>query len=80
MHRKAVDYAMANPPQIVEMAVQKLGQQRRSVEIAQPNVELVWKLDAVFMERASAYTRLMHENKQIRQQPDLKQHVTQQFV
>ena len=80
MHRKAVDYAMATPTQIVEMAIQKLGQQRRSVEIAQPNVELVWKLDAVFLERAGAYARLMHENKQIRQQPDLKKHVTQQFM
>jgi hypothetical protein len=70
---------MANPTQIVDMAIQKLGQQRRSVEIAQPNVELAWKLDAVFLERAAAYARLMHENKQIRQQPDLKKHVTQQF-
>jgi len=80
MHRKAVDYAMANPSQIVDMAIQRLGQQRRSVEIAQPNVELAWKLDPVFMERAAAYARLMHENKQIRQQPDLKKHVTQQFM
>ena len=67
MHRKAVDYAMANQPQIVDMAMQKLGQQRKSVELAVPNVELAWKLDDVFMERANAYTRLMHENKQIRQ-------------
>ena len=80
MHRKAVDYAMANPPQIVEMAMQKLGQQRKSIEFAQPNVELAWKLDDVFMQRATAYTRLMHENKQIRQLPDLKRHITQQFV
>ena len=70
---------MANPPAIIEMAIQRLGQQRRSVEIAQPNVELVWKIDPVFMERAAAYARLMHENKQIRQQPDLKKHVTTQF-
>ena len=61
------------------MAIQKLGQQTRSVELAEPNVELAWKLDDVFMERAAAYTRLMHENKQIRQQPDLNQHVTTQF-
>jgi len=32
MHRKAIDYAMANPPQIVDMAMQKLGQQRKSIE------------------------------------------------
>ena len=80
MHRKAVDYAMANPPQIVEVAMQKLGQQRRSIELAQPNVELAWKIDDVFLQRAAAYTRLMHENKQIRQQPDLNRHIVRQFV
>ncbi len=45
-----------------------------------PNVELAWKLDDVFMQRATAYTRLMFENKQIRQQPDLNRHITKQFV
>ena len=49
------------------MAMQKLGQQKRSVELAVPNVELAWKIDDVFMQRANAYTQLMHENKQIRQ-------------
>jgi len=49
MHRKAVDYAMANPQEIVEMAMQKLGQQKKSIELAVPNVELAWKIDDVFM-------------------------------
>src|SRR5437660_2850604 len=80
MHKKAVDYAMANQLLIVDMAVQKLGQQKRSVELAVPNVELAWKLDDVFMERANAYTRLMFENKQIRQVPDLNRHITKQFM
>jgi NitT/TauT family transport system substrate-binding protein len=80
MHRKAVDYAMANPQQIVDMAMQKLGQQKTSVELAVPNVELAWKLDEVFMQRAAAYTRLMYENKQIRQVPDLNRHITKQFM
>jgi NitT/TauT family transport system substrate-binding protein len=80
MHRKAVDYAMANRPQMIEVAMQKLGQQRRSIELAIPNVELAWKIDAVFLERAGAYTRLMYENKQIRQQPDLNRHITTKFV
>jgi NitT/TauT family transport system substrate-binding protein len=79
MHRKAVDYAMAHQGEIVDMAIQKLGQQKRSVELAVPNVELAWKLDDVFMERAKAYTRLMHENKQIRQMIDLDQFVSKQF-
>jgi NitT/TauT family transport system substrate-binding protein len=40
MHRQAVDYAMAHPTEIVDMAMQKLGQQKKSVELAVPNVEL----------------------------------------
>jgi NitT/TauT family transport system substrate-binding protein len=79
MHKKAVDYAMANQSLIVDMAVAKLGQQKKSVELAVPNVELAWKLDDKFMERATAYTKLMYENKQIRQEIDLKQFVTTQF-
>jgi NitT/TauT family transport system substrate-binding protein len=79
MHKKAVDYAMANQPLIVDMAIAKLGQQKKSVELAVPNVELAWKLDDKFMERATAYTKLMYENKQIRQEIDLKQFVTTQF-
>src|SRR5581483_5513658 len=38
MHRKAVEYAMAHPNEIVDMAVAKLGQQKKSVELAVPNV------------------------------------------
>ncbi len=79
MHKKAVDYAMANQPLIVNMAIQKLGQQKRSVELAVPNVELAWKIDDVFMKRAKAYTQLMFENKQIRQAINLDQFVTKQF-
>jgi NitT/TauT family transport system substrate-binding protein len=80
VHRKAVDYAMANPQEIVEMAMQKLGQQKKSIELAVPNVELAWKIDDVFMQRAAAYTKLMYENKQIRQVPDLNRHITKQFM
>jgi NitT/TauT family transport system substrate-binding protein len=80
MHRKAVDYAMAHPEQIVEMSMQKLGQQKKSIEFAVPNVELAWKIDDVFMDRASAYARLMFENKQVRQVPDLNRHITKQFM
>jgi len=79
-HRKAIDYAMANPALIVEMAMAKLGAQKKSIELAVPNVELAWKLDDVFMQRAHAYARLMFENKQIRQMPDLDQRVTKQFM
>jgi NitT/TauT family transport system substrate-binding protein len=62
------------------MAMQKLGQQKKSIELAVPNVELAWKLDDVFMDRAGAYTKLMFENKQIRQMPDVNKVVTRQFM
>ena len=79
-HRKAADYLMAHPSEMIELAMQKLGQQRPSLERAQPNVELAWKLDDVFVERAKAYARLMFENKQIRQQPDVDRYVAKQFM
>ena len=62
------------------MAMAKLGQQKASLELAVPNVELAWKIDDVFMQRANAYAQLMFENKQIRQMPDLDQRVTTQFM
>jgi NitT/TauT family transport system substrate-binding protein len=80
MHRKAIDHAMAHPELIVDMSIQKLGQQKKSIEFAVPNVELAWKIDDVFMERANAYARLMFENKQVRQIPDLNRHITKQFM
>src|ERR1700683_4412182 len=49
MHKKATDYAMAHPEEMVEVAMQKLGQQRKSIEIAVPNVELTWKIDDEFV-------------------------------
>jgi NitT/TauT family transport system substrate-binding protein len=80
MHKKATDYAMGNRDQMIEVAMQKLGQQRKSIEIAVPNVELTWKLDDEFIARAKAYTELMLEKKQIRALPDIKRHISQQFM
>jgi NitT/TauT family transport system substrate-binding protein len=80
MHRKAVDYAMAHPKEIVEMAMKKLGQQRKSIELAQPNVELAWKIDDTFIKRAQAYARLMNENKQLRHEIDMNKLITKQFM
>src|ERR1700751_103120 len=59
MHKKATDYAMAHPEEMVEVAMQKLGQQRKSIEMAVPNVELTWKIDNDFITRAKAYSGLM---------------------
>jgi len=80
MHKKATDYAMAHPEEMVEVAMQKLGQQRKSIEIAVPNVELTWKIDDEFVRRARAYSELMVEKKQVRQAPDMSRAITEQFM
>jgi NitT/TauT family transport system substrate-binding protein len=45
-----------------------------------PNVELTWKIDNEFVERAKAYSGLMVEKKQVRQAPDMAHAITQQFM
>jgi NitT/TauT family transport system substrate-binding protein len=80
MHRKATEYAMANDNAKVEMAVQKLGQTRKSIELASPNVELTWRVDDEFIKRAKAYAQLMHEKKQIRELPNLDKAITTKFM
>ncbi len=80
IHRKATEYAMSNESAKVDMAVQKLGQTRKSIELAAPNVELTWKIDDDFIKRAKAYAQLMHEKKQIRDMPNFDQFITTKFM
>ena len=80
MHKKATAYAMENREAMVEMAMQKLGQQKRSIELAAPNVELTWKIDDECVKRAKAYGALMLEKKQIRQLPDFDKFITTKFM
>jgi NitT/TauT family transport system substrate-binding protein len=80
MHEQATDYAMAHPEEMIQVAMQKLGQQRKSIEIAVPNVELTWRIDADFIKRAKAYSELMVEKKQVRQAPDMSRAITEQFM
>jgi NitT/TauT family transport system substrate-binding protein len=80
IHRKATDYAQANEGAKIEMAVQKLGQTRKSIEVAAPNVELTWKVDAEFIKRARAYAQLMYEKKQIREMPNFDTFITTRFM
>ena len=79
IHKKATDYAMGNRTALVEMAMQKLGQQKASIEAAAPNVELTWKMDADFIKRARAYGDLMLEKKQIRALPDFDKFINTKF-
>ncbi len=80
IHRKATEYAMSNESAKVEMAVQKLGQTRKSIELAAPNVELTWKIDDEFIRRAKAYAQLMHEKKQIRELPNFDKFISTKFM
>jgi NitT/TauT family transport system substrate-binding protein len=80
MHRKATEYAMSNESAKIEMAVQKLGQTRKSIELAAPNVELTWKIDDEFIRRAKAYAQLMYEKKQIREMPNFDKFITTKFM
>ena len=79
IHKKATEYAMSNREAMVEMAMQKLGQQKKSIEMAAPNVELTWKIDDAFLKHAKAYGDLMLEKKQIRQLPDYGKFITTKF-
>src|SRR6266404_1025575 len=80
MHEQATDYAMAHPDEMIQVAMQKLGQQRKSIEIAVPNVELIWKIDDEFVKRAKAYSELMVEKKQVRQAPDMSRAINDKFM
>lgn len=79
IHKQATEYAMSNREAMVEMAAQKLGQQRKSIEMAAPNVELTWKIDDAFLKHAKAYGDLMLEKKQIRALPDYGKFITTKF-
>lgn len=70
IHRAASEYAMKDRGAFVEVAMQKLGQQRPSIEKAAPNVELTWNIDEKFMTQARYYGEQMLAKKQICALPD----------
>ena len=80
IHRKASEYAMSNRDAFVTMAMQKLGQQKPSIEKAAPNVELTWNIDDLFLKEAHYYGTQMLAKKQIRQLPDYKTFIDPSFV
>ncbi|HQR97074.1 MULTISPECIES: NrtA/SsuA/CpmA family ABC transporter substrate-binding protein [unclassified Polaromonas] len=70
IHRAASEFAMSDKEAFIAMAMQRLGQQRRSIELAAPNVELTWRIDDKFVTQARYYGSQMLERKQIRALPD----------
>ena len=80
IHRKASEYAMAHPDELAEMAVQKLGQKRDSIDKAIGNVELTWKIDETVIKEAHYYGTQMLEMKQIRALPDYDKFINPRFA
>lgn len=80
IHRKASEFAMSDRDQFVAVAIQKLGQQRPSIEQAAPNVELTWAIDELFLKQARYYGTQMLERRQIRALPDYGTFIDTRFV
>ncbi|MBO0754951.1 MAG: NrtA/SsuA/CpmA family ABC transporter substrate-binding protein [Bradyrhizobiaceae bacterium] len=80
IHRRASEFAMANPNEMAAMTVAKLGQKREAVEIAVPNVELTWKFGPKEIQQAKTYAEHMLELKQIKQLPDFATFFDTRFV
>ncbi|MFC0284597.1 ABC transporter substrate-binding protein [Camelimonas abortus] len=72
VHRKACEYAMANPDRMAAMAVAKLGQKPEAIAVSVPNVELVWDFTPEDRKRGETYARRMLDLKQIRRLPDFE--------
>ena len=71
---------MATRADFVQVAMEKLGQQRKSIELAAPNVELTWAIDEEFLTRARYYGSQMLDKRQIRQLPDYETFIDASFV
>jgi NitT/TauT family transport system substrate-binding protein len=80
IHRKATEFAMGDREAFVAIAMQKLGQQKPSIEQAAPNVELTWKIDDQFLKQANYYGTQMLAKKQIRELPDYTKFIDPSFV
>lgn len=70
IHRAASEYAMSDKEAFITTAMRSLGQQRKSIELAAPNVELTWRIDEKFVTQARYYGTQMMARKQIRALPD----------
>ncbi len=70
IHRKASEYAMANPDKMAEMAVAKLGQPHDAIELSVPNVDLTWSFGKKERTQSETYAKQMLALKQIQQLPD----------
>lgn len=80
IHRKASEYAMANPDKMAAMAVAKLGQKKEAIDLSVPNVELTWKFGPTEIKQSKTYAEHMLALKQIKQLPDFDTFFDTKFV
>ncbi|MFN3657203.1 MAG: ABC transporter substrate-binding protein [Pseudolabrys sp.] len=80
IHRKASDYAMANPTEMAAMASKKLGQKKEAIDLSVPNVELTWKFGPTEIQQSKTYAQHMLALKQIKQLPDFATFFDTRFV
>ncbi|MCZ8314204.1 NrtA/SsuA/CpmA family ABC transporter substrate-binding protein [Phreatobacter sp.] len=81
IHRKAVEFMLANKPAVAEMTVQRLGANRAAVDhaLGANNVEYAWKLDDTVLKQAKTYAEQMLSLRQIRQLPDFDKFLNPTF-
>jgi NitT/TauT family transport system substrate-binding protein len=70
IQRKASDFAMSHPDEMIAMTVAKLGQKREAIAVSVPNVELNWRMTPEMIAETKIYAQQMLELKQIRALPD----------
>jgi ABC-type nitrate/sulfonate/bicarbonate transport system substrate-binding protein len=80
IHRRASEFGMKNPSEVVAMAVAKLGQKKDAIEASVPNVELTWRFGPTEIQQAKTYAEHMLELKQIKELPDFTTFFDTRFV
>lgn len=80
IHRRASEFGMKNPSDVVAMAVAKLGQKKDAIEASVPNVELTWRFGSTEIQQAKTYAAHMLELKQIKELPDFTTFFDTRFV
>lgn len=80
IHRKASEFAMANPADMAAMSVSKLGQKRDAIEASIGNVDLTWRFGDAEIEQSKTYAEHMLSLKQIKQLPNFATLFDTRFV
>jgi len=80
IHRKASEFAMKNPDDLIAMAVAKLGQKKEAIAASVNNVELTWRFGETEIRQSKTYAEHMLALKQIKQLPEFSTFFDTRFV